>query len=77
MCNVFDPELVVVGGQLAEAGGILLDPLRTVLAQRTVPSTAGPVDVVASELGASAEVRGALAVALDRAAIAGSVAVVG
>lgn len=77
VCNVFDPELVVVGGQLAEAGAILLDPLRTVLAQRTVPSTAGPVDVVASELGASAEVRGALAVALDRAAIAGSMAVSG
>jgi predicted NBD/HSP70 family sugar kinase len=53
VCNLFDPELVVVGGQLAEAGALLLDPLRTVLAQRVVPSTAGPVDVVAGELGAS------------------------
>ncbi|MFI2755154.1 ROK family transcriptional regulator [Cellulomonas sp. P22] len=72
VCNLFDPELVVVGGRLAEAGAILLDPLRTVLGQRTVPSTAGPVKVVASELGAEAEVRGALAIALDRAGIAGA-----
>jgi hypothetical protein len=37
----------------------------------------GPVDVVEAELGAAAEVRGALSVALDRASIAGSLAVTG
>jgi len=77
VCNLFDPELVVVGGQLAEAGALLLDPLRAVLAERVLPSTAGPVDVVEAELGAAAEVRGALSVALDRASIAGSLAVTG
>nr|AAU13758.1 Rep [uncultured Actinomycetes bacterium] len=77
VCNLFDPELVVVGGRLAEAGPILMDPLRTVLAQRTVPSTAGPVEVVASELGSAAEVRGALVVALDHAGIAESILVPG
>lgn len=73
VCNLFDPELVVIGGQLAAAGPILIDPLRAALTQRTVPSLAGPVDVVASELGDAAEVRGALVVALDQAAIAGAV----
>jgi predicted NBD/HSP70 family sugar kinase len=77
LCNLFDPELVVVGGQLAEAGVLLLDPLRAVLSERVLPSTAGPVDVVVAELGAAAEVRGALSVALDRASIAGSLAVTG
>jgi predicted NBD/HSP70 family sugar kinase len=76
-CNLFDPELVVVGGRLAEAGPILLDTFRSVLAQRTLPSTAGPVEVVASELGTAAEVRGALALALDHAGIAGTVAMAG
>ncbi|WP_454049589.1 ROK family transcriptional regulator [Cellulomonas sp. Marseille-Q8402] len=76
-CNLFDPELVVVGGRLAEAGPILLDTFRTVLAQRTLPSTAGPVEVVVSELGTAAEVRGALALALDHAGIAQSMAVAG
>jgi predicted NBD/HSP70 family sugar kinase len=76
-CNLFDPELVVVGGRLAEAGPILLDTFRNVLAQRTLPSTAGPVEVVVSELGTAAEVRGALALALDHAGIAQSMAVAG
>lgn len=75
LCNLVDPELVVVGGQLAQAGEILLGPLRTVVEQRTMPSTAGPVKVVAAELGAAAEVRGALAVALDTARVAGALGV--
>lgn len=76
VCNLFDPELLVVGGELAEAGDLLLEPMRVALAQRTIPSIAGPVPVVAAELGAAAEVRGALAVALDRVTIAGPGAVV-
>jgi len=72
VCNLFDPELVVVGGQLAEAGDLLLDPLRDALAQRTMPSTAGRVPVVLSELGDAAEVRGAVAIALDQVTIAGT-----
>nr|WP_277818523.1 ROK family transcriptional regulator [Cellulosimicrobium arenosum] len=77
LCNLVDPEIVVVGGQLAEAGETLFDPLRTVLQQRTVPSIAGPVQVVASELGSAAEVRGALAVALDSVRVGGALGVVG
>lgn len=77
VCNLFDPELIVVGGRLAEAGPILLDPFRTVLAQRTLPSTAGPVEVVPSALGTAAEVRGALAMALEHASIARSMVMAG
>jgi len=76
VCNLFDPELLVVGGELADAGEMLLEPLRAALSQRTIPSTAGPVPVVGAELGAAAEVRGALAVALDTVTIAGAGAVV-
>ncbi|TDC25695.1 ROK family transcriptional regulator [Streptomyces sp. 8K308] len=75
LCNLVDPEIVVVGGRLADAGEILLGPMRTVMEQRTMPSTAGPVRVVASELGDAAEVRGALAVALDTARISGALGV--
>jgi len=76
VCNLFDPELLVVGGELADAGELLLEPMRVALAQRTIPSTAGPVPVVGAALGAAAEVRGALAVALDQVTIAGAGAVV-
>lgn len=75
LCNIVDPEIVVIGGQLAEAGELLLGPLRTALEQRTVPSVSGPPQVVASQFGASAEVRGALAAALDAARSAGALGV--
>jgi predicted NBD/HSP70 family sugar kinase len=75
LCNLVDPEIVVVGGQLAEAGEILLGPMRTVVEQRTVPSVAGPVQVVASAHGDTAEVRGALALALDNARVRGALGV--
>lgn len=66
-CNMLDPQIVVIGGQLAEAGDLLLSPLRDVLGRRTLPSTEGPVDVVASLLGEQAEVRGALLLAMAHA----------
>lgn len=72
VCNVVDPEVVVVGGQLAQAGDILLDPVRATLVERTLPGLAGPVEVVPSALGATAEVRGALVVALESASIRGT-----
>jgi len=72
VCNIIDPELVVVGGQLAEAGELLLEPMRDAIESRAIPSVAGPVGIVEGELGASAEVRGALAVALDMVSIAGA-----
>lgn len=76
LCNLVDPEVVVVGGELAEAGDVLLAPLRVALEQRTVPSTAGPVPVVPSALGQGAELRGALALALDAARTVGGLGVV-
>lgn len=71
VCNVLDPELVVVGGQLAQAGEVLLDAVRSALVRRALPSNAGPTPVVLSSHGEHAEVRGALLLAMDRATING------
>jgi glucokinase len=35
LLHVFDPELVIIGGHIAEAGAALLDPLRSEIAWRT------------------------------------------
>ncbi|GAB4084795.1 ROK family transcriptional regulator [Myceligenerans cantabricum] len=75
LCNIVDPEIVVVGGQLVDVGDLLLDPLRTTLGQRVVATSRGPAAVVPSQLGGSAGVRGALAVALDSARSAGALGV--
>lgn len=56
-------EAVVVGGELAGAGDVLLEPLREAIASRAVQTTQGPVTVLAGELGERAEILGALALA--------------
>jgi predicted NBD/HSP70 family sugar kinase len=59
LVNLFDPELVVVGGGVAKAGERLLAPLRASLEVAALR----PVPVVVSALGDDAEVLGALLLA--------------
>ena len=68
-CTLIDPEMVVIGGELAHAGEFLLEPLRESLHAQVMPGAAGPVPVAAGLLGDQAEVRGALARALERSAV--------
>jgi predicted NBD/HSP70 family sugar kinase len=65
LVSILNPELVVVGGEAALAGDLLLDPLRTTLAVDAL--TAEQVPVVASTLPGDAALRGAGLVALHRA----------
>ena len=65
--NLLNPSLVVVGGELADAGEVLLEPIRAAVRQRsTAPSTAA-VKVVLSAHAGRAEVLGAAAIQLARA----------
>lgn len=63
--TVLDPDVVVIDGDLAGAGEVLLEPLRAELEARAVPAEGGPVRVEVSGLGGAARVRGALVLALD------------
>ncbi|WP_460702278.1 ROK family transcriptional regulator [Myceligenerans halotolerans] len=63
LVTALGPESVVVGGELAAAGGVVLDPLREAVAARAVPSTRGAVPVIGGELGDRADILGALALA--------------
>jgi predicted NBD/HSP70 family sugar kinase len=70
VCTMLDPDLVVVGGRTAAAGQPLLDGIVETL-HRGVPPTDEPVvPVVAGELGARAEVLGAVALAIAVAPLA-------
>lgn len=75
MCNVLDPEIVVVGGEVARADQLLLDPLRDAVDRHTMRSPVGSPAVVAAEFGEQAGLRGALAAALDRAREMGALGV--
>jgi predicted NBD/HSP70 family sugar kinase len=62
-CNLLSPERVVVGGDLAQAGDLLLDPLRAQL-RRSAIAAMRDVPVVSGVLGERAEVLGAVALVL-------------
>lgn len=64
LCNLINPECVVVGGDLAPAGELLLDPMTASLRQAALASAADDVTVVRGALGERAEVLGAVALAL-------------
>jgi glucokinase len=61
--NIFNPELVVIGGGISAAGEILLEPARLEYEARVLRSSAS-AEVVAAELGNDAGVLGAAALVL-------------
>lgn len=64
LCNLVNPQRVVVGGDLAAAGDLLLDPLRASLKRGALRSAAEDVEVVRGAFGDRAELLGAVALAL-------------
>ncbi|PSK98211.1 putative NBD/HSP70 family sugar kinase [Murinocardiopsis flavida] len=60
IANMVNPQLVVVGGELAAAGGLLLDPMRRSMEMGALGSALRDLRVTRSELGARAALRGAL-----------------
>jgi predicted NBD/HSP70 family sugar kinase len=64
VCNVLNPQRIVVGGEVAAAGPLLLDPLRTALERAVLGSAGADLTIVLSAHGERAEVLGAVAQAL-------------
>ncbi|MFI0938084.1 ROK family protein [Streptomyces sp. NPDC021020] len=65
LCNLLNPSRVVLGGDLAEAGELVLGPIRESVSRYAIPSAAQRLSVVPGALGARAEVLGALALVLS------------
>jgi glucokinase len=59
LVNVFNPELVVIGGGFAAAGEFLLEPARPVIARDSLGDAGDQVKVVRAELGTAAGLIGA------------------
>jgi glucokinase len=64
LVNIFNPELVVIGGGFAAAGDFVLDPAREVL-HREALAGARETPIVRAELGTAAGLIGAALVAFD------------
>lgn len=67
LVNVLNPRLIVIGGELARAGDVLLDAVRATLDHDAVAPSAAAVTVSAGTLGERAEVLGAAGTVLERA----------
>ncbi len=65
LVNIFNPQVVVVGGGVMAAGELLLAPARAVVAQRTLPFAGDNVRIVAARFGVEAGMVGAAALAFD------------
>lgn len=67
LVNLYNPEVLVLTGPLADAGDHLLVPLRRELFQDALPGHGSQLKIVNSTLGASALRRGAVLLARQRA----------
>jgi glucokinase len=63
---VLNPELVVLGGGVTNAGDALLRPIRDIALREAMRPAAESADVVLATLGADLGVVAAASVALDR-----------
>ncbi len=66
--NIFNPQLIVVGGGAIAAGDLLLGPAREVVASEALASLGANVSVVPAEFGADAGLIGAAVLAFDQSA---------
>jgi predicted NBD/HSP70 family sugar kinase len=67
LCNLINPERVIVGGLLSRTGEVLLQPMRESIRRHAVLAAAESVDVRAAVFVERAELLGALALALQAA----------
>ncbi len=66
MANLFNPDRILVGGELSEAGDLLLEPMRRAMELGTLGSALGQLKLLPGALGTDAALYGALRMAANR-----------
>ena len=69
LCNVLDPERIIVNGSLAQAGEILLGPMRHALERSIIIDNSLAPEIVQGQLGERSAVLGAVEYAIDAVAL--------
>lgn len=67
LCNIINPQRILVGGELAHAGDLLLDPMREIVGRYGVPGAVRGLEIRLAELGTRATLLGAVALGLQHA----------
>jgi glucokinase len=58
LVSLFDPQVVILSGGMADAAGLYLEPLREAMLERAQPIAAQRVKVVVSKIGGKANLLG-------------------
>ena len=66
LVNIFNPEMIIVGGGMANMGDLLLNPARQVVRERAFTLSAQAVRIVPAQLGDDAGVLGAAVFAFQQ-----------
>jgi glucokinase len=66
LVNIFNPEMIIIGGSVAEMGDLLLEPVRQMIKERAFPLLAQSVRIVPARLGNDAGIFGAAIFALEQ-----------
>jgi len=66
LINVYNPEMIIIGGGVAQAGNFLFEPLKRVVEERALPRATKIVKIVPSELQDDASLIGAAALAMEK-----------
>ncbi|MFC2067100.1 ROK family protein [Chloroflexota bacterium] len=66
LVNIFNPEMIIAGGGMAEMGDLLLGPAGNMVKERAFPMAAQSVQIVTAHLGNEAGAYGAAAFAFEQ-----------
>ena len=66
LVNIFNPEIIIIGGRMAKMGDLLLNPARQVVRERAFRLPAQAVQIVPAQLGDDAGVLGAAVFAFQQ-----------
>lgn len=69
LVNIFNPEMVIVGGGVAKMGDILLEPARQMVRERAYQLAADAVRIVPARLGDDSGVLGAAVFAFEQGSV--------
>ena len=74
LINIFNPQVIAIGGGVIGAGELLLAPARAVVAERVLPFLTDSLEIVATRFGDEAGMVGAAALAYHELAKTAAVA---
>jgi glucokinase len=69
LVNLFDPEIIVIGGGVSNAGPLLFDPVRQIVNDRAMAISTKGLRVAPTTLGDDVGLLGAAALAFDELGI--------